>query len=177
MSSKKTTTGFNNNFAKLSKSVFSGTQHDSLLNGFKPSSGLTFGKPSSLKALTPAQNSGLDWGALAKQTATNAGSSLLSGGGLLGGIGLGSVISGIASLFGAGQKKSLPPLQLFNMQDAMNQTVHLQGSSAGSSGSAVHVHVQTMDSQSFMNRSGDIARAVKTAMLNSHSLNDVVSEL
>jgi hypothetical protein len=41
----------------------------------------------------------------------------------------------------------------------------------------VHVHVKAMDSQSFMDRSNEIANAVKSAMLNSHSLNDVVSEV
>ena len=43
--------------------------------------------------------------------------------------------------------------------------------------SNVTVNVQAMDSQSFMARREDIARAVREAMLQSHSLNDVVSEL
>jgi hypothetical protein len=34
-----------------------------------------------------------------------------------------------------------------------------------------------MDSQSFLDRSDDIARAVKKAMLESNSLNDVIAEL
>jgi hypothetical protein len=34
-----------------------------------------------------------------------------------------------------------------------------------------------MDSQWFMNHSNEIASAVKSAMLTSHSLNDVVSEI
>jgi hypothetical protein len=44
-------------------------------------------------------------------------------------------------------------------------------------GGSITVNVQAMDSQSFMDRREDIARAVREAMLQSHSLNDVVSEL
>jgi len=41
----------------------------------------------------------------------------------------------------------------------------------------VNVTVQAMDAQSFLDRSSDIAQAVRQAMLNLSSLNDVVSEL
>jgi hypothetical protein len=41
----------------------------------------------------------------------------------------------------------------------------------------VNVTVQAMDSQSFLDHSQEIARAVREAMLNTSSLNDVVSEL
>jgi hypothetical protein len=34
-----------------------------------------------------------------------------------------------------------------------------------------------MDSRSFLDHSDDIARAVRDAMLRSHSLNDIVSEI
>lgn len=44
-------------------------------------------------------------------------------------------------------------------------------------GATITVNVQAMDSQSFMDRREDIARAVREAMLQSHSLNDVVSEV
>jgi len=39
------------------------------------------------------------------------------------------------------------------------------------------VNVQAMDSRSFLDHSGEIAQAVREAMLNMHPLNDVVSEL
>jgi hypothetical protein len=42
---------------------------------------------------------------------------------------------------------------------------------------AITVNVNAMDSQSFLDRREDIARAVREAMLHSHSVNDVVSEL
>ena len=48
---------------------------------------------------------------------------------------------------------------------------------AGGTGASITVNVQAMDSQSFLDRREDIARAVREAMLQSHSLNDVVSEL
>lgn len=41
----------------------------------------------------------------------------------------------------------------------------------------ITIQVQTMDSRSFLDHSEEIASAVKEALLNSHSLNDVFSEL
>ena len=41
----------------------------------------------------------------------------------------------------------------------------------------VTVQVQAMDSRSFLDHSEEIARAVRQAMLNSHGINDVVTEL
>jgi len=41
----------------------------------------------------------------------------------------------------------------------------------------ITVNVSAMDSKSFVDHSSDIARAVREAVLNSHSLNDVLSEL
>ena len=42
---------------------------------------------------------------------------------------------------------------------------------------AVTVNVNAMDARSFMDRSDDIARAVRDAMLHMHPLNDVVDEI
>jgi hypothetical protein len=41
----------------------------------------------------------------------------------------------------------------------------------------ITVNVQAMDSRSFLDHSGEIAQAVRHAMLNMHALNDVVNEL
>jgi len=41
----------------------------------------------------------------------------------------------------------------------------------------VTIQVQAMDSRSFLDHSDEIAQAVRTALLNSHTLNDVVAEL
>jgi hypothetical protein len=43
--------------------------------------------------------------------------------------------------------------------------------------SQITIHVSAMDSQSFMDRSTDIANAVREAMLNLHPINDVVASL
>lgn len=51
------------------------------------------------------------------------------------------------------------------------------GGQLATSGHQVHVHVSALDTQSFMDRSNDIAKAVKNAMLQSNSLNDVISEI
>ena len=53
------------------------------------------------------------------------------------------------------------------------------GGSGGSTASSpqIQVNVQAMDAQSFMDHSSDIAQAVRSAMLNLSSLNDVVSDL
>ena len=48
---------------------------------------------------------------------------------------------------------------------------------ASSAGQQITVNVQAMDAQSFLDRSGDIAQAVRSAMLNMSSINDVVNEL
>jgi hypothetical protein len=51
------------------------------------------------------------------------------------------------------------------------------GGQLTTNGHQVHVHVSALDAQSFMDRSNDIAKAVKSAMLQSSSLNDVISEI
>ncbi|MGO9010913.1 MAG: hypothetical protein ACLQPN_12500 [Bryobacteraceae bacterium] len=54
------------------------------------------------------------------------------------------------------------------------------GSGGGQSGTAtpqVTVNVQAMDAQSILDRSGDIAQAVRSAMLNMSTINDVISDL
>jgi len=49
--------------------------------------------------------------------------------------------------------------------------------SAGSATPQITVSVQAMDAQSFLDRSNDIAQAVRSAMLSMNSINDVVNEL
>jgi hypothetical protein len=54
------------------------------------------------------------------------------------------------------------------------------GNSAGQSGTPmpqVTVNIQAMDAQSILDRSGDIAQAVRSAMLNMSTINDVISDL
>ena len=49
--------------------------------------------------------------------------------------------------------------------------------SSSQQGQSILVQVQAMDSQSFMDHSNDIAQAVRQAMLNLHSVNDVIADL
>ena len=51
------------------------------------------------------------------------------------------------------------------------------GATGGTTGPQITVNVQAMDAQSFLDRSSDIAQAVRSAMLNMSSINDVVNEL
>jgi len=50
-------------------------------------------------------------------------------------------------------------------------------SGAGAAGSNVIVQVNAMDSRSFLDHKDEIAQAVREAVLHSHCLNDVLSEL
>jgi hypothetical protein len=51
------------------------------------------------------------------------------------------------------------------------------GSPASAPAPQITVNVQAMDSQSFLDHRSEIARAVRDAMLNSNSINDVVNDL
>jgi hypothetical protein len=108
------------------------------------------------------------------------------------------IVSGLLSLFGVGGGSSAPaPLPFYTPPPSVQMSDTLRtatpsapsagsagagrsgGSSSGSASAApqVTVNVSAMDSQSFMDRSGDIANAVRQAMLNLHPINDVVANL
>ncbi|MEK7406858.1 MAG: hypothetical protein AAB225_17415 [Acidobacteriota bacterium] len=115
------------------------------------------------------------------------------------GLVLSPLITGLARLFGAGKTEAPPPL----VTQTRPPSIHLEGAviraasretavvervrepSAGAVAERVEmtrpvnvtVQVQAMDSRSFLDHSGEIARAVREAMLHSHALNDIVSEL
>ncbi len=128
------------------------------------------------------------------QASADTGSTLLNT--LLSGLGLSPLISGLASLFtGGGGSNTLPPLVKFTMPSALNANAGVSESDPGvafgvdqSQGGAprpatsatpsqITVQVQAMDSQSFLDRSSDIAAAVRQAMLQSNVLNDVIREV
>lgn len=119
-----------------------------------------------------------------------------------GGLGLTSVVQGLFSLFGGGSGQTVQPLTPFTLPGSINYAAGVNGpggtvspidygqggevrslsqsapSSAGAgSGQTVQVNVSAMDSQSFLDRSDDIANAVRAAMLNSHPINDVIASL
>lgn len=64
--------------------------------------------------------------------------------------------------------------------NAVENNATAPGASSASAGAAapqITFNVQAMDAQSFLDRSSDLAQAVRSAMLNMSSINDVVSEL
>ncbi len=135
-------------------------------------------------------------------TGSSVGGSIASTAGSIlgGGLSLLSpIVSGIMSLFGLGGSSKAPaPLPFYTpppsvqisdtLRSATPSAASVSGApangSTGNAGSAssgaapqVTVNVSAMDSQSFMDRSSDIASAVREAMLNLHPINDVVANL
>jgi hypothetical protein len=110
-----------------------------------------------------------------------------------GGLTLMPLVSLFSSLFGGGGSQQPGPLTPYSLPPSLslesttdNQPVswgenglpRAAGGGGTSSGAQqITVQVQAMDSQSFLDRSDDIAQAVRQAMLNMNSLNDVVASL
>jgi hypothetical protein len=115
------------------------------------------------------------------------------------GLGIGSLIGGLVGLFSGGSDAP-PPLVKYALPAAVNIAAAESGgqlttadydqmglprayapaSAAGAAaqqGAQITVNVQAMDARSFLDRSGDIAMAVRDAMLNLNSINDVVNDL
>ena len=106
---------------------------------------------------------------------------------------LSPIVSGLMKLFGGGQEEAPAPLEKFAIPAPVRIDAGVGGGTSGfvpvdyqqngmprpasSPAPNVTVQVSAMDSQSFLDRSEDIANAVRRAMLESSSLNDVVSEL
>jgi hypothetical protein len=64
-----------------------------------------------------------------------------------------------------------------SQQLSSSLTTSSASSSSSTASSPISVTIQAMDSQSFLDRSSDIAQAVRQAMLTSNSINDVVNDL
>jgi hypothetical protein len=122
-------------------------------------------------------------------TVESAASSFL-GGGLSS---LSPLIGGLLSLFGGGGQTLATPSP-FMLPAPVQSDAGLTGSpgqvapvsygetgqpraQSGGTSAQVTIQVNAMDSQSFLDHSDDIAMAVKQAILNSNSLNDVISSL
>jgi hypothetical protein len=116
------------------------------------------------------------------------------GGALGGGLGLAPLVSGIAGLFGGGDSSTPAALPTYMAPLPINLDAGFSEGGGGAFGvdaaqggapramtnspsSQITVQVQAMDSQSFLDRSGDIALAVRQAMLQSNVLNDVIREV
>src|SRR5471030_1997755 len=123
------------------------------------------------------------------------------------GFGMVPLVSELLGLFGGGGSPAPAPLVKYAMPAAINFEAADSGSgtsnadtdqfgmpraysaggagaspqASGASGSTaspqITVNVQAMDARSFLDRSTDIAAAVRDAMLNLNSINDVVNDL
>lgn len=136
------------------------------MNTGKAAAGLQFGKAPVQR--TP-QSSGTDWAKLLQQSASNGVASAFGGSFGLGSItGIGSIISGIAGLFG-GSSKAAPALHAFALPASQNQTISVGVNGNTQSNSSSTLTLQDQNAQ--------VAQAVKTALLHSSSLNDVIGEI
>lgn len=157
----------------------------SSLTGKINATGLRFGGSSSSGTTTSA--TGSQWTNLLKQTARGGISSAL-GGGLKDIGGIASIVSGFIGLFGGG-KSAPPPLVHFEAPASQNQTAFVGTTTApakwadngtlahGSSSTGIYASGQEPNVQSLQYQSAQIAQAVKQALLNSSSLNDVIAEI
>ena len=112
------------------------------------------------------------------------------------GLGAGPLISGLVGLFGGGGGASEPPpLVPYIAPPSVNVNAGISASATGvfatdtadggvarpatspQLGPQITVQVQALDSQSFLDHSNDIAMAVRQAMLESTTLNDVIREI
>ena len=111
-----------------------------------------------------------------------------------GGLAVSPIITGLLSLFGGDKSRTLSPLAPFSLPPTINyqgglatstsQVVPVSYGTGGQPRSLsqpqmqqVTVQVQAMDSRSFLDHSDDIAKAVRQAILQSNSLNDVITDL
>jgi hypothetical protein len=122
-----------------------------------------------------------------------AGAAKSVGGALLNGFGVSPIVSGLLKLFGGGSPGAAEvPLTKYAAPGAVRIDAGVVGGEiaavdrgsgdrlrvlGGPAATHVTVQVNAMDSRSFLDRSDEIAKAVRLAMLESHSINDVVAEL
>ncbi len=153
----------------------------------------TLGQAVSSAAATNTQNVVSQVVRAANPAASGIGGSLLGGLGIA--TGISPLIHGIFSLFGGGGNDSqLPTFTSFTLPQSVNIDAGVGAVAPGSLFAVDHgqrsapralqqvqapqvtVQVQALDSQSILDRSNDIALAVRQAMLESSILNDVIRE-
>ena len=194
-----------NTFNQAAGSQVIGSNVTDLITSLLPVSGQSL--PEALTQATQVigaqtQATAANTDALAQETAVRSKS---SGGGaadvvstvsqfLGGGLSLMPLVSMFSSLFGGGESQQPAPLVPYSLPPAL----HLETTSnyqdwmygdnglpravstqpaAANTAPQITVQVQAMDSQSFLDHSDEIAQAVRQAMLNMNSINDVVTDL
>lgn len=153
--------------------------------------GIKFGTPSNSRVSTSQSSSVVT--NLLKQTASGGIASVLSGG-LASFSGIGGLVSGLISVLGGG-KSAPPPLVEFQLPQSEEQTVYVSPKgSTNYQGTDVEqpnmtnpmgsIYTGTSQAgspgtggQALQYQSSQIAQAVKNALLNSSSLNDVIAEI
>lgn len=145
--------------------------------------GINFGSPSSNRIAS--SQGGSEWTNLLKQTASGGISSAFGGGALSAIGGLGGLVSSFAGLFSGGTKTEAP-LTLFRLPDSQTETVSATSNGAGTSQAGMRSGIyaaptasstQIEQGQTSAAQSAQITAAVKQALLNSSSLNDVIAEI
>jgi len=142
----------------------------SQVGGFKngTSQPISFGSASRAATRNPPTSS--TWSKLLSSTTSGGLANTLSGvAGFSGGIS--SVISGLTNLFGGG-KTAPPALPAYQLPTSQQQTI-----STGSSVSTPGLYGGPGSTTPFQNQGGQIVQTVKLALLNSSSLNDVITGL
>ena len=134
-------------------------------NSDKP---LKFGNAS--RAATKSPQSTSSWSSLLSGASSSGLAGNLSAASGFGG-GIGSLISGLASLFGGG-KTAPPALTAYQLPTSQEQTV-----STGSTISTPGVYGGPPSATTFETGGAQIVQSVRNALLNSSSLNDVIAEL
>jgi len=137
-----------------------------------------------------SNTSAKDGGSGVMSTVGNVASSVLGQGSILS-----PIITGIMHLFGGGSTpEPQPSFSPWVMPAAVNVQTTLTsaqpipsqpgpviqqapGGETAASGPKVQIQVNAIDSRSFLDHSSEIADAVRQALLNSHSLGDVIAEM
>lgn len=136
---------------------------------------LSFGSPSSKGTKSSTKTgTGTSWTSLLGSTSSAGISDLLGGGGILS-AGLDYLTGGIASLFGSGSESVAEPLTRFALPDSQEQTINTGAMQTSASASVSGVYTQP--GQLSQSSRSAIIQTVKTAILTSSSLNDVIGEL
>ena len=144
--------------------------------------GILFGSPSNSRNSAPA---GSIWSSLVSQAGSGNIGSIASGDGLnlLGSLsGAGGLLSSLAGLFGGG-KNTPPPLVEFQLPQSQQQTVYVGSNLTPGNHPAFaqplnpQATVAGSQAASSQYQSAQVVQAVKQALLNSSSLNDVIAEI
>ncbi len=147
---------------------------------------VSLGKPSASSTSSSSSSSGM-LQSLLSQTASGSGLASAFTGEISSIAGLGGLFSDFASLFGS-SKSTPPPLALFSLPNSVQETAYVSAAVTGSGGTSSSSQAGSVTystgASPISNQNGGsaadsaaIAQAVKSALLTSNSLGDVIAEL